>query len=138
MMQCNSQNCGFSIVEVLVAATILSLSTIAMVVMIRKGTDIQVSVRHRQAARLALAARLETNGLNTFNSLAAPSTADDSVSIDIRDTDTLKGNIRTDISNETISINGSNIPVKRVRLLISWQETGDEQDSLAMERLVTE
>ena len=131
---------AFSIVEVLVAVAVLSISLVATVAIIRKGTDIQVSVQHRQAARMILTSRLEERyGTGTYNTFSKNDDMTETVPIDPRSGDTLKGTLVTTIDSIAVSPDGTiSIPVKTVMLTLSWQETPDYSDSLTITRWVIE
>ncbi len=137
-----NNNRGFSIVEVIAAAAILSIALIAIVAIIRTGTDIQVSVQHRQAARLILTSRLEERyGAESYNTLST-GTTNDSVTIDQRTGNLLRGNLATVIRLDSISLS-SPVPIrpatyKEVTLTLTWQETPDYSDTLAISRWVVE
>ena len=136
-----SGNRGFSIVEVLTAAAILSISLIAIVAIVRKGTDIQMSVQHRQAARLILTSRLEERyGAGTYNMITAGTSVDTGIVIDPRSGTPLTGTLTTQITNSNFSPDGStiSIPFRQVTLSLSWEETSDDSDSLTITRWVVE
>lgn len=140
MKPVSNNNRGFSIIEVLVATAVLSISLIAVVAIIRTGTDIQVSVQHRQAARLILTSRLEERyGAGTYNTFSKNDDMTETVPIDPRAGDTLKGTLDTVIDSIAVSPDGViSIPVKEVTLTLTWQETPDLTDTLSITRWVVE
>ena len=139
MKQYPNNNRGFSIIEVLVATAVLSISLIAVVAIIRTGTDIQVSVQHRQAARMILMSRLEERyGAGMYNMIGGNVPDDTTVVLDYRAVDSLTGTLSTTIVNTNISPDGgtTSIPVRQVTLTLTWQETPDLTDQLTITRWV--
>jgi prepilin-type N-terminal cleavage/methylation domain-containing protein len=143
MKPVSNNNRGFSIIEVLVATAVLSISLIAVVAIIRTGTDIQVSVQHRQAARLILTSRLEERyGAGTFNMIAATDGDEKKydILIDQRGENPLTGTLLTNIRDSTITpASGyASIPLRRVTLSLVWEETPNDSDRLSITRWVVE
>lgn len=136
---------GFSLVELLVAASILGITVIAVVAVIRKSRDIQVSLQHRQAARILLERRFEKlYGPGSFNRIPEDDPDDSTVVIDNDGTYTLTGDLKTHFENTTETTNdGKTIPVKKVTLTIRWDEYENEEgaverDSLTLEKWIAE
>jgi len=135
-----TRSSGFSLVELLVAASILGITVIAVVAVIRKSRDIQVSVRHRQAACILLEYRFEKLcGPGSFRRIPVGVT-DSTVTVDTDGTYTLTGDLETRVE---LDMTHEPVPVKKVTLTIRWDEYENEEgaverDSLTLEKWIAE
>lgn len=131
---------GFSLVEVLVAAAILCIAIVAVVTMVRKAGDLQVSNDYRLKARAIINARMETV-YNHFNYaiIEAPDTATEPVTIDMRTGDIpLVGTLYTTVTADNPAISGTNIPIKKITLSLAWDTFDGGRDSISISKWLTE
>ncbi|MBN2036990.1 MAG: type II secretion system protein [Chitinispirillaceae bacterium] len=118
-----AKNRGFTLVEILVAAVVISLSLFATIAMVRKAQELTSLDRHRRAARAIIERTLETPTYtrDAYYGLAA-GTQNQNVLIDKRNN--LQGTLTVTVGNEQ-NINGAMgiaIPHKRITMTVTWQE----------------
>lgn len=129
---------GFSIIELLVAATILSVTIVAVVSMVRKSQEIQLAEKHHQEVRAILNAQFEQlYGYKQFASIAVKDTVK-SVVIDNRNGSPLTGTLYVSIDSNGEMASGTLVPVKKVSLSVAWDEAENERDSLILTKWVAE
>lgn len=137
MMKQNKKN-GFSLVELLVAALILAIATVAVVSMIRKSREIQLSDNHRQEVRAIINAEFEKSyGYRQFSSISVRDTSMNVV-IDNRTGTPLTGTMYVSIDSSSEPATGTSVPIKRVTLAIAWTEADSERDSISLTKWVAE
>jgi hypothetical protein len=132
---------GFSLVEALVAAALLSLSIIMIVAVIKNGRAIDINDLHRRQARAIINGVLGSPHYDYTNYVylhANPGTKSDStVTLDPRDgSSPLTGALKI----QTIVVpSGGTIPFDVVKIIITvtWQEP-EFPDSIVIEKWVTE
>ncbi len=126
---------GFSLVEVLVAAAVLGIATVSVVVMIRKGGDLQVTNTYRLQARAFLNARMET--------LYQPGRFEFIGEGDISELVTfgfhqggaaLNGILYTSVQDSNVI----GFPIKRIGLSLAWDVFDAGRDSIYIEKWLTE
>ena len=132
---------GYTLVEVLVSAVIMSLALIAIVTVIRKSWDINVDNLHRRQARTIIINHLELLDYHhsNFSSLCTSCCTNDcnkteTVTIDKNLTGTLNTSI---IPNNSLSIDGTIIPLLIVTIKLTWQEA-EYPDSVSVEKWVAQ
>ena len=127
---------GFTIVEVLVAAVILSLSVVGTVAMVRKSQDMISQDKNRRAARGFIVKTLEQSSFEPEN-YAALTTSTTTQSVSINAAASINGTLITEISDEQTQTGASNtfgvavdIPYREITVTVKWNETGDKKDSV--------
>jgi prepilin-type N-terminal cleavage/methylation domain-containing protein len=114
---------GFSLVEVLVSAAILSISFVSIVAFIRKGHEQIALDRHRRSARGIIertleSARFQPESYVLFDSAPAPE-----ITIDAIDPKTgLTGTVTVTVGREQQSMQGAAIPYRPISASVVWNE----------------
>jgi prepilin-type N-terminal cleavage/methylation domain-containing protein len=115
---------GFSLVEVLVSAVILSISLISIVAFVRKGHEQIALDRHRRAARGIVdrtleSARFQPESYIHFDSAPAPE-----ITRETLDPVTgLAGTLTLTVGREQHSLQGAAIPCRQISASVVWNET---------------
>jgi hypothetical protein len=124
---------GFSLVETLVAAAVVSIAVIAVVAVIRKGSEQMVVNKHRGVARAIVDSTLEGPRFYPENYQTIPATiASDVVAL----TSNLNATRTFTITSATIA---GEIPYKDIKVRLQWTEpSGGATDFVEMERMVPE
>lgn len=132
---------GFTLVEVLVSATLIILCTIAIVAMLRKGREIDINDRHRRFARAIIAAEFETPKFHYSNYSGLPSLIINpyKVTLDERGTtdtgDDLLGTVTIDIAPQD-DATYSTIPFIKVTITVEWPK-GNQKDDITLHKYIT-
>jgi prepilin-type N-terminal cleavage/methylation domain-containing protein len=133
-----TDNHGFSLVELLIAASIMAITVVAVVSMVRKSREIQLSDTHRQEVRAILNAQFEKSyGFDRYASIPVRDSAS-TVIIDTREGNPLNGTLLVEIDSTVEYASGTPIPVKKVTLSVIWNETEDETDTITMSKWVAQ
>jgi len=127
---------GFTIIEVLVAAAVVSFSVIGTVAIVRKSQEMISQDKNRRAARGFIVKTLEQPTFEPENYAAlATSTATQSVAINAAAG--INGTLTTAISDEktqsgAVDPYGTaiNIPYREITVTVKWNEMGDKKDSV--------
>jgi len=133
----NKKN-GFSLVELLVAALILAIATVAVVSMVRKSREIQLSDNHRQEVRAILNAEFEKSYSYTQYASIPVRDTTINVTIDPRGGTPLMGTMYVSVDSTSEVASGTAVPLKKVTLAISWLEADTERDSISLTKWVAE
>lgn len=129
---------GFSLVELLVAASILAITITAVVSMVRKSREIQLADNHHQEVRALLNAQFEqAYGYKQYASIPVNDTIT-SVIIDNRNGNPLFGTLYVSVDSTVEMASGTQVPVKKVSLAIGWDEAENERDSIFMSKWIAE
>lgn len=137
MNMTSGNNRGFSIIEVLISAAILSIAVTAIVTVVRKGRDIQMADKHRREARAILNARFENMYADGSYESIQVGTSHDSVIIDERPEGVpLMGELTESVEEVNVSVSGTQIPTRQVTLSLIWNDVGIEMDSISMVKWV--
>jgi prepilin-type N-terminal cleavage/methylation domain-containing protein len=114
---------GFSLVEVLIAAVILSISLLSIVAFVRKGHEQIAFDRHRRFARGIIdrtleSARFQPESYTDFDSAPPPV-----VTVETIDPKTkLTGTLTVTVGLEEPSIQGAAVPHRHVKAAVVWNE----------------
>lgn len=134
----NNKYKGFTLVEVMVSAVILSVAVVAIVVVMRKAQEIQLSDKHYQEVRALLNSRFEKDyDYRKYNEIRTAN-RDEPVTIDSSSGTPLVGRLYTHIDSTTENASGSQISVKKVKLSIAWKEIDRDRDSMSLVKWITE
>lgn len=138
---------GFSLVELLVAATIVLVSTYGIIFLIKSADRQSVNNNHRELARRSLINLFESDRWNeaNYNMLMTNDTTVVNVVIDDRETpsnasDDLLGtmsfrNVFIDsTSSSNISLN--KLPYIVIKGSVKWQELEGDYDSISIEKII--
>jgi hypothetical protein len=120
----------------MVSAAILGIVVVAMVAVVRKGGDIQVSGTYLREARTILNARFETMYTQKkYSSIAVQAETGIPVTLDpANGINPLPGTLYTTIVVPT----GTPFPAKQVTLALAWDNADGERDSISMTKWVSE
>lgn len=129
---------GFSLVEVLVAAAVISLSLISTVAFIRKGQELLTVDKHRRMARSLIERTLESTAyqVDNYNNLVTsasplPATI---VVIDADMNPQLQGSLTVAVGAEQPGVNGHAVPYRIVTALVTWTESWGGRDTVSIEQ----
>lgn len=129
---------GFTLVELLVAAVILTVTIVAVVSMVRKSREIQLADKHHQEVRAILNAQFEQQyGYKQFASIPVKDTTK-TVTIDNRNGNPLMGTLYVSVDSNGEMASGTMVPLKKVTLSLAWDESENERDSLILTKWVAE
>jgi prepilin-type N-terminal cleavage/methylation domain-containing protein len=128
---------GFTLVEVMISAILVTICLSAVAAIVRVGTDLQVSDNNRRQARMILRSTFENEfGFRQYGTIPDSTVRDTIVDIDPGDGNVLKGELtKTTCSDSVSSVTGTRVPVKIITLSLKWNEPG--ADSNAAERSIT-
>jgi type II secretory pathway pseudopilin PulG len=135
---------GFTLVEMLVSASVLAISIVSIVAVVRKGQELSNTDSHRRAAATIIASKFENSTYNflNYNNLTA-GTTNSTVIIDPRGTgatDDLTGNLAINIGAQQTMTGTSLISVqyKIITMTVTWTEPGDAaQGSVSLTKWIT-
>lgn len=129
---------GYSLVELLTAAMIIALATIAVVAVIRKGREIQVLDHHRRMARAVLRSRLDTDYDYRNYDTIKDGTLSETVTLDPRSGNPLTGQVTATVTTQNTSVGGTTIPIKQISMKIVWTEPEGDVDSIELEKWIAD
>jgi hypothetical protein len=138
----SSNRKGFTLVELLVSASIILLCIIAIVAMLRKGREIDINDRYRRNARAHVVSTLEgpqfkyTKYTDLLNN---PGTTTSTVVIDtLPDGNVLTGTLTTNVGGEITATaeDGINVPYIPVTVGIVWQ-TMEGNDNITITKFIS-
>lgn len=127
---------GFTLVEVLVAAILITISVIAVVSVVNTGSVLEKSNNDRRAARAVLRSFFEQDyDLRDYTTVPGDTTFSMSIVIEERQPNPMNGNMKTRIVTDTI-VNGSlEVQGKIVTITCSWVEPNGIGDSVALTKI---
>ncbi len=134
---------GFTLVELLVAASIAILCITSVTAMLIKGREIDVGDRYRRYARACVITEFEQPQFHFsqyVNLLNQAGTTTQSITIDTRGAyDNISGVLTTTIGSQTTasSSTGINVPYIPVVITITWS-TSDGNDTLSLTKYLTQ
>jgi type II secretory pathway pseudopilin PulG len=135
---------GFTMVEAIVSALLLTICLSAVVIVVRIGTQLQTSDNNHRQARGILRSTLEDEfDFRQYGTIPDSTTSVNIVDIDPRDGNVLQGHLSKIASSDSITLpTGTKIPVKAVTLVINWTEEGGDRDTvvrtLTMDKILAE
>jgi type II secretory pathway pseudopilin PulG len=130
---------GYSLAELLVAVAIFSLTILAIVAVLRKGSELTVTDLHRKRAQALVDSCFESGSYQGSNyaNLAGASRA---VLIDPRNEsnsgDDLSGALTITVAVDTNKASGTNIEYKRVTASVQWTEPEGAQ-TITLQKYLT-
>ena len=134
---------GFTLVELLVSATIILLCIIAIVAMLRKGREIDINDRYRRNARAIVVSEFENPRfayINFKNLQNQTGTTSRTVVIDsLADGNALYGSLTSTIGAPTATPadDGISIPYIPVTIRIDWQ-TMEGNDNIIITKYISQ
>lgn len=129
---------GYTLVEVLTAAAILAVVIFAIIAVVRKGRELQVSDNHRRQARAIIRAKLEKEFYYRDYNLIAAGTTTEVETLAVRDGGPVTATLTTTVSDsDTLNAaNSTPIPTKQVTVKAVWNETGAEAGTTVADSIV--
>lgn len=143
------RSAGFTLVEILVAASLLSIAIVAIVGMVRKAWDIEMDNLHRRQARTLIVNQLESQKYDytsysaLYNECPTPHTDTTIVTIDPRGGNPLTGKLIIQLTRDAgLTITATNggakaIPRVIVNMTVQWEEPG-YTDQVSIEKWISE
>jgi type II secretory pathway pseudopilin PulG len=122
---------GFTLVELLVASTLLIIAIVSIVTIVRKGAEIEVADRHRRTARSVIKSQFESATYSRAN-YATMANLTQAVVIDPRNAgpgDDLSGTLTITVSApQTIAAaSATTITFRAVSATVTWTEPEGQQ-----------
>jgi type II secretory pathway pseudopilin PulG len=131
---------GYSLVEIMVAAIVMSIAFIALFAIIRSGRAIDIEELHRRRARAVIDSCFETAGLSytNYSDLADEQVADAEVEIDPANP-TVGGTLDIFVGEETTvtASADTDIAFKPVTVTVTWSESGTDK-SISITKRISE
>jgi competence protein ComGC len=131
---------GFSLVELLVASTLMVVAILSIVTIMRKGGEIELSDKHMRAARTIINSSFEspTYSITNFANLPNDQRA---VIIDPRGTgtgDDLNGTLTVTVTNGVITgIYATPLTTRTITMTLTWLEP-EGQSSVTLDRILSQ
>jgi prepilin-type N-terminal cleavage/methylation domain-containing protein len=135
-------NKGYSLVEVLVAAAIITLSLVAVVAFVRKGQEMITVQKHRAMARGIVQRTLESGQYQSENyknlpaQPATPTTTN--VVIDAETNPNIPGSLTVTVGDEHPKVNNRATPYRAVTVTVTWTEPGGSNETVSVEKWLTD
>ncbi len=135
---------GYSIVELLVAAIILSIAITAIIAVIRKGRELEIIDKHRRQARSVITNLLETkyDDRNFLALAVAPYDSTTRIPLDTSYTPDLMANLRRQVMVGQWPINigtgSTTIPLVIIKVSVNWAELDGNQDTIIITKRITQ
>ena len=139
---------GFTIVEILIAAVILIIATVATVSVARKGIAMEVEDHHRRSARTIIMRIFENefdyrgypDNYGDFSILEGKNSFDTTyeVTVDKRSfrAEPLMGEMRLDVARKVNAIEGVDVSIDSVTATIVWTEIDKTADTLTLTKIL--
>ena len=123
---------GFSLIEVLVATSVIVLSLFAVVAFMRKGHEIITIQKHRAMARGIVQKELEKPPYQPeyYNTLTTTSFGPADVVLDAATN--LHGWFTLSVGSEQLTVNGIDAPYRAVTATITWTEPDGNNDTVTI------
>ncbi len=134
---------AFTLVELLVAATIGILCVTSVIVMLQKGRAIDTTDRYRRYAKALVISEFESAALHHAqyaNLKTMAGTTSRTVTIDARgDYENIDGTMSVAIGAETLiaSSDGTNVPYIPVTITLTWNSV-DGNDNISFTKYITQ
>ena len=127
---------GFTLIEVIVAAVLVSLSVVAVVSVVNTGSALERSNNDRRAARAVVRSFFEQDyDLRDYNTVPSDTLFSDSVVIEERPVNSMVGKLKTRIVMDTIANGSLEVQGKIVSLSCGWVEANGTCDSVALTKI---
>jgi prepilin-type N-terminal cleavage/methylation domain-containing protein len=130
---------GFSLVEVLVAAAVITLSLVAVVAFVRKGQEMIAIQKHRAMARGIIERTLESGQYQSENYGAlVTNTSPTKIDVVIQTTPNIGGGLWVAVGAEVTQVNGVDAPHRIVTATVTWPEPGGGDETVTIAKWVTD
>jgi type II secretory pathway pseudopilin PulG len=131
---------GFSLVEVIVSAVLVSLSVVAVVSSVSTGVRLQVTDNDRRQARTLIQSVFEEQyDFRNYNSIVPNTTHTETVIIDNRDGIPLQGELTAVVQNTTLGAdNGCTFPARQVTITCRWNVDPQTVDSIQLTKIIAQ
>jgi Tfp pilus assembly protein PilE len=123
---------GVTLVELLVGVIVLTLAILAIIAVVTKGRELQVTDNHRRQARAIIDSLMEAKYDDRDYALISDTT--------VGRTHTLgpgfAAMITEDVADQTLTVAGDAFPVKVVTITVRWNEA-EGADSIGIQKIIT-
>jgi type II secretory pathway pseudopilin PulG len=127
---------GFTLVEGIVAAVLVTLSVVAVVSAVNTGSTIERSNNDRRAARAVVRSFFEQDyNLRDYNTIPSDMMHSDSVVIEERPVNSVVGKLRTRIVMDTIVNGPLEVQGKIISISCGWVEANGVCDSVTLTKI---
>ncbi|MBF0431190.1 MAG: hypothetical protein HQK83_07935 [Fibrobacteria bacterium] len=134
-----SSQAGTSLVEIMVSAVILGIVILAIISMIQKGRELDVSSDHRRQARALIHAAFEQDEFKiaNYNAISDTTTSrTDSVQLDPDESTPLTGVLSISVSAANVmTVNSTQVPYKDITMTLTWNEPEGPDTVQVMRRI---
>jgi type II secretory pathway pseudopilin PulG len=125
---------GFSLVEIIVAAMVISIAFISVVALIRNSQEWIELDRHMRSARAIISRTLENHRFQPENYINLVSgTTTQTVILDPKAN--IQGTFTITVSPEQPTVNAVAIPHREITAIITWVENGDPVSDIKTVRI---
>lgn len=128
---------GVTLVELLVAAGVLSIAIIAIIAVITKGRELQVADNHRRQARAVIDSLMENKYDDRYFDTISVDTISNNHTLGTGFTATITQEVVRRDTNITIGLNTSTIPRKIILIKVRWNEASGP-DSIQIQKQITD
>lgn len=121
---------GYTIVELLVAAIILTVAIASIVAVVSKGRTLDISDKHRRQARSIIDGIMEKQfNDKDYNLISSAMNDSYDMPLDPRENVPLPAtvSIAVDDDDPDLYVSGSDIPVKKVTISVTWRTEPDNE-----------
>jgi type II secretory pathway pseudopilin PulG len=136
------KNRGYSIVELLVAAIVLTIAITAIVAVIRKGRELEIVDKHRRQARSIIDNKMEIQYDDRNFSTITPTNDSTVITLDPRFgtplTATLKWVVTQGTETVTVGVNNTTMIVKKVTMTVSWTEPDGNPENITISKWIAD
>lgn len=135
-LETSAHSSGFSLVEVLIAAMVISIALISVVALIRKSQEWIGLDRHMRSARAIISTTLENQRFQPENYINLVSgTTTQTVILDPKAN--IQGTYTLTISPEQPTVKGVAIPYREITAVIDWVENGGSNETVRIKKWLT-
>lgn len=143
-MKVYMDNKGATLVELLVAASIMVVVVFAVLAVIRVGSEIEVADNHRRVARSHISSWFEENfTAEDYYTISVPEDGEFFHHDDKVELDPTRNEFFADFSvvvtdgNFDVGTNGYDVPYVSAAATISWVEVGGKTESVVLNKMIT-
>lgn len=129
---------GFTLVELMVASTILGMTATAAVAMVLNMGILESSGDHARQARLIVSEELEDprRHYHRYETISPGVQIPDAIDLDAESASPLPASVVMTYESTDINIAGTIVPYKSIRATVSWTEDGTGQSVILFKRIV--
>lgn len=143
-MEINKNNSGYTIVELLVAATIAAVVIIFVIAVVRLGAEVEVNDNNRRFARAYIASWFEDScKAKDYSYVSVYDQEPKKIILNPRGGNPLMADFTINIKDNVVAtINQSEtsvdaVPIYQAHLMVNWVEVGEVSDTIEMTKWIT-